>query len=87
MLAHCGALLNSHMQFFNSSFAVLPIQKQFKKDPVLLLRSLRDVSTCLGISECFKTSVFLREGKKKTLTDFSRCLEHPVGNLLETRKL
>lgn len=49
--------------FSDSSVAALPIQKQFKKDPVLLLPMLSDVSTCLGISECFENSVFLGEEK------------------------
>lgn len=36
----------------------------------------------------FRDFCILKRGKKKkTLTDFSRCLEHPVGNLLETQKL
>lgn len=46
-----------------STFAALPIQKQFKKDLVLLLPALSDVSICFGISGFFKTSV-LRKGKK-----------------------
>lgn len=74
--------------FSNSSFAALPIQKQFKKEPVLLLPSLSDVSTCLGISECFETFVFLGERKKiKSLTGFSHCLEHPVDNVLEIQNV
>lgn len=47
----------------NSTFAALPIQKQFKKDLVLLLPALSDVSAYLGISGFFKTSI-LRKGKK-----------------------
>lgn len=52
----------------NSSFAALPIQKQFKKDLILLLPALSDVSTCLGISGYFKTSVF--SGKEKIFNRF-----------------